>query len=120
MICVGSIVNIIDNSGGRVGCCIKVLGNKDVGKVGDKIIVSIKKVKKDSKVKKKMIYYGLVLRTALPYFRLDGSRFKFDRNSIILINKKFIPVGSRIKGPLLQEFREEKNVRSMSISSEIL
>jgi large subunit ribosomal protein L14 len=120
MIRVGTIVNIVDNSGGKVGCCLKILGSKQEGNIGDKIILSIKKAKRKSKIKKKMIYCGLIMRSSLSYSRMDGSKLKFDRNSVVLLNKKQTPLGTRVKGPVLEEFRELGYVRTMSLSSVLL
>lgn len=120
MIIVGMVVNIADNSGGKVGKCIKVLNKKRFGVIGDTIIISVIKLRSQGKVKRKEIYKGLIVRTRKPFFRNNGSYLNFDDNSVILLNKKEKPVGSRMKGPILKELRRKKMVRLISVSSAIL
>jgi len=64
MIYFHSKVNIIDNSGGNFGKCIRILNSKNEGLIGDLILLVIKKLKfKQARIKKKKIYLGLILRT---------------------------------------------------------
>jgi len=60
-----SKVQIIDNSGGSVGRCIKVLktGRKPHAKIGDIILVSVIKTSSGSIIKKGDIHKALVVRT---------------------------------------------------------
>ena len=91
-----SKVNIIDNSGGQIGRCIKVLkpGKKPLAKIGDVIIVSILKFSGNS-VKKGEIYKALVVRT------IKESKTRWSSNAVILIKDLDLqPIGTRIKGPI--------------------
>lgn len=120
MVSVGTKVLIADNTGGLTGRCLKVLGNKVQGTIGDLIVLSIREVKHEEKVKRKMICYALILRTGLPYRRRDGSQLRFDRNSVILLNKKKLPIGTRVKGPVVHELRESSGLSIISLSSKIV
>ena len=123
-------VNIIDNSGGVVGRCIKILKphGRDYAKVGDIILVSIKETAKidgkkkssaannlsirdSNKIKKGSIFKALVVRTKSNYVLKTAS---FDENSVVLLKSSSStnsggrvpqwfdvpPIGTRIKGPI--------------------
>lgn len=108
-----TILKVADNSGAKTAKCIKVLGGfkRKKAKLGDIIIVSIQelrnKTKEVSKVKKKEIYKGLIIRTKARNKRQNGITLSFFENSIILINKNDNPIGTRIHGPM-PEFLKKK------------
>jgi large subunit ribosomal protein L14 len=101
-----SILQVADNSGAKTVRCIKVPGGfkKTIAKLGDTVIVSVQnlrnKAKHTSKVKKKEIYKGLIIRTKSYYNQTTGLNFKFNQNAVVLINKQGNPVGSRVIGPI--------------------
>ncbi|MGX7583144.1 50S ribosomal protein L14 [Candidatus Vidania fulgoroideorum] len=107
MIISGSILTSADNSGAKKSMCIRILGNnKKVAKVCDIIKVSIKKCSKKSKVKKGFIYNAIIVRTKFGIFRKDGTKLSFEDNAIVLLDKKFEMIGTRIKGIIPLEIRE--------------
>jgi large subunit ribosomal protein L14 len=61
MIFIGTNINIADNSGAKLGKCIKVKGGRKIGSVGNIILVTLKKILHRKKVKKRTIYIGLVI-----------------------------------------------------------
>jgi large subunit ribosomal protein L14 len=61
MVFIGTKVNIADNSGARIGKCIKVKGKKKIGSVGSIILITLKKILYRKKVKKRVIYIGLII-----------------------------------------------------------
>lgn len=110
-------VNIIDNSGGSIGKCIKILNphGRKHAKVGDIILVTIKETLKlsssntlsQNKVTKGSLYKALVVRTKVVNIKGTGV---FDDNAVVLLksnlgsaNKtlnELAPLGTRIKGPI--------------------
>ena len=64
MIFNGTNLSVCDNSGVKWVQCIKILGKnpKAFGKPGDIIVVSVKKAKSFSKIKKKDIYKAIIVR----------------------------------------------------------
>jgi large subunit ribosomal protein L14 len=126
MIQVGTILNVIDNSGARKACCIKViLGyQRRYANVGDVIVVSIKslrtKRKSTSKAKKGEIYRALVVRTKYKTVQFSGESIKFFENSIVLLNKQNKLVGTRIFGSLPAVFRYTKFLRVTSLSAGLI
>ncbi|KAA0446069.1 MAG: 50S ribosomal protein L14 [Candidatus Thioglobus sp.] len=115
-------LNIADNSGGVKAMCIKVLGGskRRYANIGDVIKVSIKEAAPRAKVKKGDVYDAVVVRTAQGVRRADGSRIRFDNNSIVLLNTKLEPVGTRIFGPVTRELRSAKFMKIVSLAPEVL
>ncbi len=93
-------LDVADNSGARRVMCIKVLGGskRKYAEVGDVIVVSIKEAIPRGRVKKGDVHRAVVVRTAFPLSRNDGSLIRFDRNAAVLINKQGEPIGTRIFG----------------------
>ena len=121
-----TILKIADNSGARTVRCIKVLGGfkKKIAKLGDIIIVSVQelrnKTKEISKVKKKDIYKGLIIRVKTKHKRKNGITLSFTENSIVLINKNDNPIGTRIIGPMPEFLKKKKYQKFINISSGLL
>jgi large subunit ribosomal protein L14 len=62
----------------------------------------------------------VVVRTAFPLRRPDGSVIRFDRNAAVIVNKQKEPVGTRIFGPVTRELREGNMMRIISLAPEVL
>lgn len=122
MIFSGTILNVCDNSGVKWVQCIKILGKrpKAFGKPGDIIVVSIKKTKSLSKIKKKDIYKAIIVRVKKKICREDGSSISFSKNSVVLLNAKGGPIGSRVFGPVARELRIKKNMKLISLCTKML
>lgn len=120
MIYVESVLNVADNSGAIKAQCIKVLKNKKFAKIGDEIVVAIKKAKPNTKIKKGEVHKAVVIRTKKELRRADGTTIKFGNNEAILINAEKQPLGNRIFGPVTYELREKNYLKIISLSPTIL
>lgn len=102
-----SKVVIIDNSGGLIGRCIKVLKSgvrQPLGKIGDIIIVSVIKTSSGSLIQKGDIHKALIVRTAK-----INNNVKWSTNAVVLIKGLDLqPVGTRIKGPISSQINSLK------------
>lgn len=111
MIIHGSYLRITDNSGGKYGMSIKLLGYykpNSVATIGDVLVVVIKGIKhKLKKVDNHKIYYSLLIRTRKEFLRNDNSTLKFDSNDIILLDKNKNPIGTRVIGISPLELRNK-------------
>lgn len=77
------------------------------------VIISVKKLNLSrmafTKSKKRRKYFkgsmsrGLVIRSKVNYSRTPGVFVRFDENTIVLVNKKVVPVSNRVYGPLIKE-----------------
>ncbi|MGB8180877.1 MAG: 50S ribosomal protein L14, partial [Stellaceae bacterium] len=103
-------LEVADNSGARRVQCIKVLGGsmRRWATVGDVIVVSVKEAIPRGRVKKGDVHKAVIVRTAQPIRRADGSAIRFDRNAAVLIDNQNEPIGTRIFGPVTRELRAKK------------
>ena len=121
-----SILKVADNSGAKTVKCIKVLGGfkKRYAKIGDLIVVSIKhlrnKSKNTSKVLKNKVFKALVINLKTVTKTKDGSSFKSNCNSVILLNKQGNPIGTRILSPIPKKLKKKKFMKIVSLSTGII
>ena len=122
MIQMQTILDVADNSGARKVMCLKVLGGskRRYASVGDIIVVSIREAQPHSRVKKGQVSRAVVVRTAYPLNRADGSRIRFDNNSAVLLNKAHEPIRTRIFGPVARELRGKNFMKIVSLAPEVL
>ncbi len=111
-----------DNTGARNLMCINVLGGtrKRYARVGDIIVASVKKATPGAMVKKGDVVRAVVIRTAQPYRRPDGSYIRFDENAAVILTDKNNPKGTRVFGPVARELREKNFTKIISLAPEVL
>ena len=118
-----SRVKVADNSGAREILCIRVLGGtgRRYARVGDTIIATVKEAQPNSGVSKGEIVRAVIVRTAKPFQRSDGSSIRFDENAAVLIDDtQGNPRGTRIFGPVARELRDRRFMRIVSLAPEVL
>ncbi len=123
-----SRVEVADNSGAKVAMVIRVLGNstgharhtRRTAGIGDKVVMTVKKALPGSDLKSGTIVKGIVVRTANPIRRDDGSYVRFDKSAVVLINDEGNPRGTRIFGAVARELREKKYMKIVSLASEVV
>jgi len=71
-------------------------------------------------IKKGSVEKAVVVRTAYPTRRRDGSALRFDSNAVVIINKDGNPKGTRIFGPVARELREKNFMKIVSLAPEVL
>ena len=111
-----------DNSGARVLSCIRVLrgSNNQFGEVGDIIVATVKVATPGMAVKKGDVVKAVIVRTANPIRRPDGSVIRFDENAAVLIRDDLNPRGTRIFGPVARELRDRDFMKIISLAPEVL
>ena len=122
MIQMNSRLKVADNSGAREIMCINVLGGsrRRYAYLGDTIVASVKKAIPNAATKKGDVVRAVVVRTAYPYRRLDGSYIRFDENAAVILSDKNNPKGTRIFGPVARELREKQYTKIVSLAPEVL
>lgn len=122
MIRMRSILDVADNTGARRASMIGVLGrgNRQHADVGDIIRCNIKESSPDAIVKDHEVVKGVVVRTAHPITRRDGTRLRFDRNAVVIIDDQMNPKGTRIFGPVARELRDKRFMKIISLAPEVL
>ncbi|OGO30491.1 MAG: 50S ribosomal protein L14 [Chloroflexi bacterium RBG_16_56_11] len=122
MIQMNSRLKVADNTGAREIMCINVLGGskRRYAYIGDTIVASVKKAIPNSATKKGDVVRAVIVRTANPYRRLDGSYIKFDENAAVILSDKNNPKGTRIFGPVARELRDKMYTKIVSLAPEVL
>lgn len=122
MIQMQTILDVADNSGAKKVMCIKVLGGagRMISGCGDVIVVSVKSATPNGKIKKGEVHRGLIVRTKKGVTRPDGSTMKFDTNSVVLLDKKDEPIGTRVFGPVPRELRNKGFMKIISLAEEVM
>lgn len=115
MIQVSSLLKVVDKTGITLVKCIKVLSTvkNRIAYIGDVIVVSVfrlnpKKFQKVKLFKKKKflkgtLHRGLIIRSCVNFKRMSSIYLKFNENSVILVNKRVVPVSNRVYGPIPRE-----------------
>jgi large subunit ribosomal protein L14 len=111
-----------DNTGAREIMCINVLGGtkRRYARVGDVIVGSVKKAIPGAATKKGDVVRAVVVRTAQPFRRPDGSYIRFDENAAVILTDKNNPRGTRIFGPVARELRDKDFTKIISLAPEVL
>lgn len=122
MIRMRTILDVADNTGARRASMIGVLGrgNRRDADIGDIITCNIKESSPDAIVKDHEVVKGVVVRTAYSITRPDGTRLRFDRNAVVIIDDQKNPKGTRIFGPVARELRDKNFMKIISLAPEVL
>jgi large subunit ribosomal protein L14 len=115
-------LKVADNTGARQVLCIKVLGGtrRRYARVGDIIVVTVKRAIPGGIVKKGDVSKAVVVRVAKQYHRPDGTHVKFDDNAAVILDDKNNPRGTRIFGPVARELRDKNFMKIVSLAPEVL
>ena len=115
MVQLGTLVKVTDKTGISIAACIKVLGSgkKSIALVGDVVLISVKYINllRFSRMKDKQkqkyscgtIHRALIIRTKSNIMRFPGVFYKFDENSVVIVNKDVVPISNRIYGPVIRD-----------------
>jgi large subunit ribosomal protein L14 len=117
-----SVVRICDNSGAKKVRCIKVLGGfkRKYAKVGNLIVVSVRRVKqhkkKKIKVKEGEVRRAVIVRLKSMIKRRNHTYMKWKENAAVVLANRFKPLATRILGPIAKEIRLSKYIKLISLS----
>ncbi len=118
-----SLVNITDNSGGRIGRVFKILGGskKRYARIGDILVLSVQTAEPRKATKKKDVVHAIVVRTRQAFRRKDGSYIRFDDNAVVIVEKeKKEPRANRVFGPIPREIGEVGFQKIVSLAPEVV
>lgn len=106
---------VTDKSGVSLVQCVKVLSSsrKGIARLGSVIIVSVKRLntaryaklkeRQKKKFSKGTLHRALIIRSKVYFMRFPGIFVRFNENSVVLVNKKIVPISNRVYGPVLKE-----------------
>ena len=115
-------LKVADNTGAKEVLCFKVLGGsrKKYARIGDQIVITVKKALPEGMVKKGDVCRAVVVRTRKEIKRRDGSSIRFDENAAVILDGQGEPRGTRIFGPVARELREGGYMRIISMAPEVI
>jgi large subunit ribosomal protein L14 len=116
---------VADNSGAHIVRVFRLYGgsHRKSSSVGDIVLCAVKVADPAGKVRKSQVVKAVIVRTAYPIQRKDGSVIKFDDNACVIIDDNKAPVGTRVFGPVAREIREkggEGFMKIISLATEVL
>lgn len=117
MIFVGTNLLIIDNSGAVKAKCIRLYRNSKKAKVGDTVLVTLKKVKPEKKVKKGQVVKAMIVRSRNSVVYLGGHQIFSDTNCIVLLKENGDILGTRFKGPIFYKLLDCSNLKPLTLTS---
>ena len=117
-----SIIKVADNSGAKFIRVFRILGGsrKRYAGLGEIVIASVQTAEPRKQIKKKDIVKCLIVRTAHPIHRPDGTRLRFDDNAVVLVDEKKEPRATRIFGPIPREIKARGFDSIFSLAEEIV
>ncbi len=80
----------------------------------------MRKAAPGGQVKKGDVVKAVVVRTAQPVRRADGTYVRFDENAAVLIKDDRNPTGTRIFGPVARELRDREYMKILSLAPEVI
>ena len=121
MLQMGSMLNVADNTGAKKVAVIRRLGQLSrTASVGDVVVGSVKESTPEAGVKKGEVVRAVIVRTAYPIAREDGSGLRFDDNACVIIDAANNPKGTRVFGPVVRELRQKNFLKIISLAPEVL
>lgn len=115
---------VADNSGAKSVRVFNLYGGsvRKSSSIGDLVLVSVKDAIPNGKIKKGQVCKAVIVRTAYPVQRADGSTIRFDDNACVIVNDDGAPIGTRVFGPVARELREkgEGYMKIVSLAPEVL
>jgi large subunit ribosomal protein L14 len=122
MLQIRSVVKVADNTGAKFIRVFTVYGGskKRYAKLGDIVNASVQVAEPRKAIKKKEIVKCLVVRTAAPLRRADGTVIRFDDNAVVLVDDKGAPKGTRVFGPIPREIKDKGFEAVFTLAEEVV
>ena len=119
----GTVIDIVDNSGARRMKVIQALGGRPrrPGGIGDLVVGSVLETRHaEGKVRKGDVRRALIIRTKKGLARPNGHRIKFLQNAAVVLDENQNPAFTRVFGPVCAELRERGFAKVLSLARTIV
>lgn len=101
MIQLQTYLSVTDNSGAIKLQCIRIPSTwRKFARLGDEIVRVVKMALPYLTVKRREVVRAVIVRIKQTQLRKDGSYVRFDNNAVVITDKNYNPIGTRIFGPL--------------------
>jgi ribosomal protein L14 len=120
MVQLNTKLHVFDNSGIKTVKCIRIFNEKNNFTFLLVVVKTLRlKQKVKSKIKKGSIIFAYLLKTTSIGFKFSGLKIKADTNGVVLLNKQFQPISSRIAGVVPKQFKLG-GLKNMTIAGVII
>ncbi len=102
----GSVLKCADNSGANLLEVIAVRGYKGIRRAkptAGMADIVICRVKSGNEKVRHQVFKAVVVRQRKEYKRANGMRIEFEDNAGVIVNDKFDPTATMVKGPVSKE-----------------
>jgi large subunit ribosomal protein L14 len=122
MVFTQTILKCADNSGALLVKCIRILGKSPRcrGYPGDFIIVSIKTHRSHRKVKRGEVYKAVLARVGYRIPRQGNITVQCTSCAVVLLNKRELPLGSRVLSPVMRELRMNQHYKILGLAPAVI
>jgi len=122
MLQIRSVVKVADNTGAKLIRVFTVYGGsrKRYARLGEMVNASVQSAEPRKAIKKKDIVKCVVVRTAAPIRRADGTVIRFDENAVVIVDDKKAPKGTRVFGPIPREIKEMGYEAIVTMAEEVV
>ena len=118
-----SYLKVADNTGAKEIKCIRVLGGSKRKYARHRRRDSppaCARPRRAARSRRATWVKAVVVRTAKPVRRADGTYVRFDENAAVLIKDDRNPTGTRIFGPVARELRDREYMKILSLAPEVI
>jgi large subunit ribosomal protein L14 len=116
MIRLRSILDVVDNSKVYKARCFHIIGKK-VGTIGSRRIASVKKYQSDGNWSRGDIVRGILVISKKEKQRKTGIVLKYEGNGMVVTNKKWEPLGTRVFTTVPKELRMLGHIKVIAIAT---
>ena len=122
MVFTQTVLKCVDNSGALLVKCIRVLGKAPRGRgfPGDFVIISIKTHRAHKKVKKGEVYKAILARVGYRIPRHGNITVQCTSCAAVILNKREMPLGSRVLSPVMRELRENQHYKVLGLAPAVI
>jgi large subunit ribosomal protein L14 len=117
-----TVLKCADNSGALLVKCIRVLGKapRCRGFPGDFVIISIKTHRSHKKVRKGEVYKAILARVGYRIPRHGNITVQCTTCAAVILNKRDMPLGSRVLSPVMRELRENEHYKVLGLAPAVI
>lgn len=117
-----TVLKCVDNSGALLVKCIRVLGKapRCRGFPGDFVIISIKTHRSHKKVRKGEVYKAILARVGYRIPRHGNITVQCTTCAAVILNKRDMPLGSRVLSPVMRELRENEHYKVLGLAPAVI
>lgn len=122
MIFTQTVIFCVDNSGALSLKCLRILGKapRSRGFPGDEVIISIKTHRPRRKVKRGEIYKAVLARVGYRIPRYGNITVQCNTCAAVVLNKRELPLGSRVLSSVMRELREKEHLKVLSLAPAVI